>query len=265
MNSQILPLLKNELAKAVRRKLPWFGLAMMGFLCGLIHAVAEQLSAAASSNGWGYLAFSMQLVFTDLGLIFILVFSGMLLAEETGTGTIRAALAAPVHRWELYLAKAIAGLLYMLTLWMAALLLSVALAKTRYGFGPVGDSFGVVYDRPAMVRAFLTGSGLSLVPLCSLVLYGLFISTVVRSAGAAGAVCISSIYLVDFTKHLIHLDAWIFTKYINYPWVVLQQAAQGVDFQWQTEAWRSVALCGAYCVLMFVGGLTIFVREDLND
>lgn len=265
MNSQILPLLRNELTKAVRRKLPWFGLAMIAFLCLLIHMVAEQLSAAAASNGWGYLAFSMQLVFTDLGLIFVLVFSGMLLAEETGTGTIRAALAAPVHRWELYVAKAIAGLLYMIALWTAALMISVALAKTRYGFGPVSDSFGVVYDRTTMLKAFLGGSVLSLAPLCALVLYGLFISTVVRSAGAAVAVCISSIYLIDFTKHLVHIDAWIFTKYINYPWVVLQQAAQGVDYQWSPEVWRLFAHCGVYCVLMFAGGLTIFVREDLND
>jgi hypothetical protein len=65
-------------------------------------------------NAWGYLAFSMQLVFTDLGPIFIINFAAMLLSQETGTGTIRAALAAPVHRWELYAAKAAVGLLYML-------------------------------------------------------------------------------------------------------------------------------------------------------
>jgi ABC-type transport system involved in multi-copper enzyme maturation permease subunit len=265
MNSQILPLLKNELAKAARRKLPWFGLAMMAFLCLLIHMVAEQVSAAASSNGWGCVAFSMQLVFTDLGLIFILIFAGMLLAEETGTGTIRAALAAPVHRWELYLAKAIAGLVYMVALWTAALLFSLALAKTRYGFGAVSDSFGVVYGRGTILKAFIAGGSLSLVPLCALVIYGLFISTVVRSPGAAVAVCISSIYLIDFTKHLLHLDGWIFTKYINYPWVVLQSAAQGVDFQWQPEAGCALALCGAYTICMFAAGLVIFVREDLND
>ena len=65
-------------------------------------------------QAWGYTAFLIHLVFTDLGPIFVIVFSAMLLTEETGT--IRAALAAPMHRWELYLAKAAVGLLYMLVL-----------------------------------------------------------------------------------------------------------------------------------------------------
>ena len=137
--------------------------------------------------------------------------------------------------------------------------------QSRYGFGAVSDSFGVVFGRGTMVKAFVAGSGLSLVPLCALVVYGLFISTVVRSAGAAIAVCISSIYLIDFTKHLLHFDAWVFTKYINYPWVILQSAAQGVDFQWQPEAGRALLLCGAYTICLFAAGLVIFVREDLND
>ena len=96
----------------------------------------------------------MQLVFTDIGPIFIIVFAAKLVAEETGAGTIRAALAAPVYRWELYLAKAVTGLLYMIVLSAAALLFSVALAKIHYHFGAVGDSAGVVYSRnQAMQRA----------------------------------------------------------------------------------------------------------------
>ncbi len=105
-----------------------------------MYCIAGALSSAATANAWGYVAFSMQLVFTDLGPICIVMFAAMLLAEETGSGTIRAALAAPVHRWELYLAKAVTGLLYMLVLSAAALLFSAALAKIHYQFGAVGDS-----------------------------------------------------------------------------------------------------------------------------
>src|SRR5688572_21821346 len=109
MSSQLLPLLRNEIAKAARRKLPYFGILVVGLLCLIIYLVAGQLSNAATANAWGYVGFSMQLLFSDIGPIFIVVFSAMLLSEETGTGTIRAALAAPVHRWELYMAKALTG------------------------------------------------------------------------------------------------------------------------------------------------------------
>jgi len=207
----------------------------------------------------------MQLAFTDLGLICTIIFSAMLLSEERGSGTIRAALAAPVHRWEFYLAKAAAGLLYMLVLSVATLLISVALAKTRYDFGPIGDQFGVVYGRGFAARTFLLAYVLSWVPLTALVTYGLLISVIIRSPGAAVAVGISLHYLTDFAKHLVGLDLYIFTRHIGYPWVIVQQLAQGVDYQWQPEVWKMLGLSGAYAVATFAAGLILFLRQDLND
>jgi ABC-2 type transport system permease protein len=188
----------------------------------------------------------------------------LLLAEETGTGTIRAALAAPVHRWELYLAKTAAGLIYMLILSATTLLFSVALAKIHHSFGAVGDSFGIVYDRGRALQEFMLGYALSWTPLAALVMYGLFISTIIRSPGAAVAVGISTVFIIDFTKHLVGLDPYIFTKYIGYSWVTLQQLAQGMDYRWSPEVWKMLALSGAYAIVAFGAGLINFVRKDLN-
>ena len=254
MHSQLLPLLRNEITKALRRKLPYFGLFAVGLACVVTYFIGGRLSGAASANGWGYVAFSMQLVFADIGPIFIIVFSALLLAEETGTGTIRAALAAPVHRWELY----------MLVFSAAALLFSMALAKIHYDFGAVGDSFGIVYTRDKVLQEFLLGLALSWIPLAALVTFGLFISTLIRTPGAAVAVGISTLFIIDFTKHLVGLDPYIFTKYISYSWVNLQQLAQGMDYQWRPEIWHMLSLSGSCLVVTFGAGLIIFVREDLN-
>ena len=265
MRNQCAPLLRNEISKALRRKLPYFGLFAVVVLSLVIYVAADQLSPAASANAWGYVALSMQLVFNDIGLIFIIVFAALLLAEETGSGTIRAALAAPVQRWELYLAKAITGLLYMLGLWTVALIVSVTLAKLHYDFSAVTDPFGVVYRRATVFKIYLLGYVLSWVPLAALVMYGLFISTVVRSPGAAVAVGIGKIYLIDFTKHLVGLDAYIFTRYIGYAWQILQQVAQGVDYQWQPDIWRMLSLSVSCALLTFTTGAVIFQKQDLND
>jgi ABC-type transport system involved in multi-copper enzyme maturation permease subunit len=173
-------------------------------------------------------------------------------------------LAAPVHRWELYVAKAVTGLLYALAFSMAALLCSATLAAIHYHFGAVGDSFGVVYSREQMVHEFLLAYALSWAPLSALVMYGLFISTVVRSPGAAVAVGISTLFLINFTKQLAGLDLYIFTRYINHSWLTLQQIAQGMDYQWRPEAWKMIGLSGAYAIIGFAVGLIIFVRQDLN-
>ena len=236
----------------------------MGLLEVIIYFVAGQLSNSATANAWGYVGFSMQLLFTDLGPIFVIVFAAMLVAEETGTGTIRSALAAPVHRWEMYLAKAVAGLLYMLALSAAALLFSAALARIHYHFGAVGDSAGVVYSRNQALQEMLLGCALSWVPLAALVMFGLLISTLVRSPGAAVAVGITILFIIEFTKHLAGLDPYIFTRYITYPWLTLQQLAQGMDYQWRPEVWKMIELCGVSAVVTFGAGLIHFVRRDLN-
>jgi ABC-type transport system involved in multi-copper enzyme maturation permease subunit len=236
MPSQLLPLLRNETVKAIRRKLPYFGLLMGGLICVLTCVVADEIGTANTANAWGYVALSMQLVFTDIGLIFVLVFAAMLMADETRSGTIRAALAAPLYRWEFYVAKAATGLLYMVAMSFVCLVLSIVLARV-----------------------------LSWVPLAAIVCYGLFLSTIIRSSGAAVAVSIGTLYVIDFTKHLVGLDPYIFTRYMVYPWQVLGQVAQGVSYQWRPEVWKMLGLCGVYGVVAFVGGLVLFLRQDLND
>ena len=264
MASQFVPLLRNEVVKAVRRKLPYFGILAMGLLCWVIYFIANSPSAMSSSNAWYYIAFSMQLAFADLGPVFVVVFAAMLVAEETGSGTIRAALAAPLHRWELYLAKAVVGLFYMMVLSAAALLFSLVLGRLHYPFGAVGDSLGVVYPQSLVIREFLWGYVLSWIPLGALAMYGLLMSTLIRSPGAAVAVGITGMLLIDFTKHLVGLDPYIFTRYINYSWLNLLQLTQGMEYQWRPEVWKMFAMCGVSALVAFVAGLVVFVRQDLN-
>ena len=264
MPNNFLPLLRNEATKAARRKLSWFGIFMVGLGCVIAYFFAGQISNAATANAWGYVGFSMQIVFTDIGPIFIITFAAKLVADEMGAGTIRAALAAPVHRWELYLAKAVIGLFYMMVLSAAALLFSVALARIHFHFGAVGDSAGVVYSRNQVMQQFLLSYALSWIPLSALVMYGLLISTAVRNPGAAVTVAISTMFIVEFTKHLAGLDPYIFTRYITYSWLNLLQIAQGMDYQWRPEVWKMVELCGVSAVVTFVTGLILFVRQDLN-
>ena len=265
MFSRVPALLRNEIAKAVRCKLPYFGLFAAALISVLTFVVADELSATGTGNAWGYVTLSMQIVFTDIGLIFILVFSAMLMADETRSGTIRAMLAAPLYRWEFYTAKAAMGLLYMIVISVATLVLSMVLASFHYRFGAISDSFGVIYSQGRVFVNFLLAFVLTWIPLGAIVLYGLFISTIVRSPGAAVAVSIGTLYIIDFTKHLVGLDPYVFTRYISYPWQIMQQMAEGVDYQWHPEVWKMIGLSCLYGVAAFGAGLMIFLRQDLND
>jgi ABC-type transport system involved in multi-copper enzyme maturation permease subunit len=264
MASPFLALLQNEITKAVRRKLPYFGLFAASLICVVAYFLAGQSGNAPSANAWNYAGFSMQMVSSDIGPICILAFTSLLVAEETGTGTIRSALAAPVYRWEFYLAKAVMGLLYMIVLSAVILACSAAFALIHYRFGAISDSYGPVFSQRQILEAFLLVYGLSWIPLSALVMFGLFISTLVRSPGAAVAASISLLIVINLTKHLTGLDPYIFTRYIDFSWLALQQIGQGIEFQWQPEVWRMITLSGLSAGLSFIAGLILFVRRDLN-
>jgi len=263
MNSALPGLLRNELVKTTRRKLPYFGVFAVAVISCVVHFVAVGLNNNTKSSAWGYLGFSMQMIFSDIGPICILAFVATLLSEETGTGTIRFALAVPVKRWEFFTAKAITGLLYAAVLSVVALLCSLAWA-TGLPFADVSDAFGVVYQRKEAAETLLAAFAFSWIPLGALVMYGLLISALVRNPGTAVATGIGVLYLIDFTKHLVGIDPYIFTRYLDFSWQMVQDQARGMDYRWLPEVWKMLALCGASALTAFLGGLIVFVREDLN-
>jgi ABC-type transport system involved in multi-copper enzyme maturation permease subunit len=264
MGSMVIPLLHNEIAKATRTKLPYFGLVVTSILCVLIFVVTNATMDSETLNAWGYTSLSMQLVFTDIGLICIAVFASMLIAEETAFGTARAVLSAPLLRWEFYVAKVLTGLLYAATLSIVSLIISACLGAWNYQFGDVADSMGMIYARKEVFVNFLIAFFLSWIPLSALVIYGILISTIVKKSGQAVAVTIGTMYLIDFTKHIIGVDAYIFTKHIGFSWRVFNQVSQGVDYQWSPEVWNMIAMSLIYCFVMFAAGLVIFSKRDLN-
>lgn len=265
MSNMVIHLFRNEIAKSARTKLPYFGLVVVSILCVLIFIVTGVSMDSETLNAWGYTGLSMQLVFTDIGLICIAVFASMLIAEETAFGTVRTVLSSPVLRWEFYVAKVLTGLLCAVVLSVVSLVVSACLGAVNYQFGDVADSIGVIYTRKEVFINFLIAFFLSWVPLAALVMYGIFISTIVRKSGQAVAVTIGTIYLIDFTKHIIGIDAYVFTKHIGFSWQIFNQVTQGVDYQWTPQVWSMVAMSLIYCCVMFAAGLAIFSRRDFND
>lgn len=263
MLRRILTLLRNELSKTFRTRFLWTSVAAVGFIC-VIMFLAIKRDDIGEINGWIYVGLVMQGVFAEVGLILVAVFSAMLLAEETATGTIRTALTAPIRRRELFLAKVGIGLLYMILLSVFALGLSLALAAFKYKFGPISDSAGVIYGTGEVVGNLVRAYVLSWIPLGALVIFGLCMSALTTRSGPAIGLTVGSIMLVESLKHFIEIGPYLFTQYMGAPWVVFHEVSQGVDYQWLPGMWRVAAVCGAHASVCFVIGLWRFCRRDMN-
>lgn len=266
MRSMVMPIVRNELSKAVRRKMPVLGVLAVALVCLLIFSFTEGMGSGREINGWGFVGLTMQACFSDAGLIFLAIFSATLLAEENGTGTIRMVLSSPVRRRELFMAKALTGLGYMVVLTMVVLVVAVALGAWRYEFSAISDIDGLIYGRAEVLANFALAFAVNLLPLAAVVIFGLFISTVTKTAGQAIGATVGILVLTEASKHFVtQMAPYLFTSYIGKSWVIFHEVAQGVDYAWTPDIWDLVKVCGGYCVGFFLAGLIVFSRRDLND
>jgi ABC-type transport system involved in multi-copper enzyme maturation permease subunit len=257
-------LVGQEIAKTIRSRFSYFGPIAAVLVCVLTFVASQKHAAMGNPNAWGYVALSMQLAFTDIGIIFIVVFTSLLLAEEIHSGTARVVLSAPVYRWEFYSAKVAVGLLYMLLLFAICLLASAGFAAVHYDFGGIRDVIGLVYGWREVAVNLLLACVLSCISLAALVMCGVLVSVVVGKPGPAVGIAVGAVYFIDLTKHSLGLNSFVFTRYIEYPWVVFNNVAQGVGYQWTPEVWKMLGLTSVYIVVPFLIGLFIFTRRDLN-
>ena len=260
---KIALLLRNEIIKARNGKLACIGVGVCGVICLILFATIRQKEVGAL-NGWIFTQMVMLSLFTEMGMIFIALFAAQLFAEEAGSGTIRLGLCAPVKRYQYFLAKVIAGHLYMAGLTLIVLTFTVALGMSKHGFGPVEDTFGVIYPTSQAVRCLATTVVLSWLPLGAVVMVALLISVLTRRAVIAMGTTIGLIIMIETLKHMIGIGPWLCTNYLSFPWIIFHEMAQGVDYRWFPELWKMLVVCGATWLACFAIALSRFCRQDLN-
>lgn len=260
---RILRLLRNEVIKAGNGKLACIGVAVCCLICLILFATLRTQEVGAL-NGWIFTQMVMLSLFTEMGMIFAALFAAQLFAEETGSGTIRQGLCAPVRRYEYFLAKVIAAHLYMAALTLIVLATAMSLGALRHDFGPIRDSLGVIYTSAQASRCLVLAVVLGWLPLGAVVMFALLISVSATRAAVAMGTTLGAIILIETLKHLIGIGPWLFTNYLAFPWVIFHEMAQGVDYRWFPGLWKMLTVCGSTWVLTFAVALWRFCRRDLN-
>ena len=264
MAQMIIPLLRNEIAKTIRCKLPYLGVVAVAVVCVLTFVFTKNLPGGSSLNGWAFVGFTMQAGFADVGLIFLAIFSSLLISEENGSGTLRTILPLPIYRREFYLAKVLMGLIYMVALYVTALIVSSGLAMARYHFGPIEDSAGMIYSKRETLINFLAAFFLSWLPGSAAVLFGILLSSIARKGGQTVGVAVGLIILIEAVKHVAGIDRYVFTSYMGSSWLVFHELAQGVSYEWFPEIWKMITVPLISVVVFFTAGWVIFCRRDIQ-
>ncbi|MHC4797135.1 MAG: ABC transporter permease [Planctomycetota bacterium] len=248
----------------LRRKLPYLGAAAMLLMCVVVFFFTREVEHSRELTGWGFVGFAMQACCADVGLVVIAIFGATLVAEEAGTGTIRMVLSSPVTRLEFLVAKGVVGLVYMLILSAAAMMLSASLGACRYPFTDIADLDGLIYRKWEVLANLGLAWILSWLPLAAVVFFGLFLSSITRTAGQAVGAAIGILAVVEASKELVGISSYVFTSYISSPWIVFHEVAQGVDYAWTPGVWKLVATSLGYSILFFLLSVLALRRRDLS-
>lgn len=224
-----------------------------------------------------------------IAALFILIFGSLSFSSETTAGVLKMILIAPYRRHELFFAKAVTIKIIALILTALIELIGLSLVWYLYGFGDIVDPTFKDYvhlSGAEALRYTVYTFIIILLPLYAIGFFGLFLSTLIDSAGIA--VAIATLFYL-FLNYLVvtlfsYLSSFLFNFYIDWYLVTLRDVSQGV----LGEIWRfrvidhwlgletakgqtldygavvkSLLVPVIWSIMFVLGGLMVFKKKDV--
>jgi ABC-2 type transport system permease protein len=229
-------------------------------------------------NGPFYANFVLNVAFFALLPLVVATVAGSQLAGEAKDGTLRAMLVRPPSRTAVYLAKAVASLLWLELVIVFLIALALLIGHVAYGGGDLliyiweykSRGFWRVEaaDWPAVFALSAVGAGISLalVAAVAMLLSAVTDNPVVAHVGTLGGFFISTVLqrlpdqiMGDAFKELLqttHMNFW----HEVYRWA--DPSGQGID---RSRIVEDLAWCGSLTLLAFGAGLYVFTRRDVTS
>ncbi|MBI5368278.1 MAG: ABC transporter permease [Planctomycetes bacterium] len=290
MPKRIFHLTGIELYKLAHQPLAYavFALALA------VTALTALVSAPSATSGYHALARAWHYG-TQAGALALLLLGSLSMSSETTQGTLRLLLTRPIHRGELYLAKACALLLVAGLLQAAIVGGGAALVGVARGYGDVVDPQYhkyVYFTNAEMMRYSLQAAALGLLSLMAVALLGLAVSTLVENAGVAVALAILLYVPLGMVPELARLSGiwidmrlhagrtadllgvlartlglWVLNPHVEYPFEALQQLGEGIAnarsrLRWENVRWE-ILVPATYMVVTSAVGVLHFRRKDV--
>ncbi|MFH0889190.1 MAG: ABC transporter permease [Planctomycetota bacterium] len=233
MCSRIWTLTKIELYKLARQK--FFYIAFFLVMAVVIVSVLSELFSSdktAQINGFSTLILGCLNGF-KISAFLILIMGSLLFASETTLGTIKTILVAPIRRSELIIAKVITVIILALLFTLLIESISFISSWTIYGFADITDPTfpDIIHLSKSAMLLYIAYTFIHIIlPLITIGLMGLFVSTFIENAGIAVAISIIVYLIMDtFIVGLFeNLSTYLFNYYLNYYLATLKDISEGV-------------------------------------
>lgn len=280
-----------EIYKLTRQRLFYLALVLVGLtVLGSVYADRIFTSGKEPAAGFTILARALLNGF-KIGAIWLVIFGSLSVAGEMTGGTIKMSLSKPYRRSEWLIAKMVVLLALVLLTVLVIELLGLVVVGQSYGFTDVTDP--VIKDylhlaKGIMGRYLLYSFVLVIIPLVSIALFGLFISTLMREVGSAVALAILLYLALDYLVlgFFDKLAPYCFNYYLDWYLSTCRDLSQGVlgeigRFQVIDQALglgnpmglaaepniggllKSIFVPLGYSLILGLGTLFVFQRKDI--
>ena len=259
---RILSAYQSEIDKALRNTLPYIGAVLMLAMIG-VAALVRPL-AVDSESDYDFLAFAVQMSLNVLGFLIVLLFSSSLVSPELASGSIRMMLVRPLRRTEFVAAKILAGMTYAVVLNL--LVLGAAWLVAAWWGELIGVYYGaeLLHGDQAMAGAYAAAAGLALLPQFAGVALGVCLSACTKNTAAAIGGAIGIWGLLDAIKYPLHIEQFVFTTYLERPWMLFSDMANGIAVDWTPVVIHAVVVSLVTWAVFSALAAMLVSRKDLS-
>ncbi len=204
----------------------------------------------------------------QIGVVFVTVLAGDIVAGEFAGGTIKALLTQPVHRTRIILSKYVSVMLVTLAMFVLVLVSSIVIGGIFFGFKGVGEPL-VFVNAKQMVTQMTTGSyvllgyALALISGVMIVTIAFMISAVFRSSALAIALSIITLFVGVTLVQLLSSFTW--DKYILFANTDLMQYISGGPPVAGMTMGFSIVVLAVYFIVLNAVSWRVFVRRDVSS
>lgn len=268
--------LRNELAKFARQKFTYLGFGAIILLAIFLNKSVRLMAGTDGLNGYLIVIKGLMSANTTLIPIFACIFACTLVASETAGGTYRNVLSRPISRFQFLTAKIVFAFAYAFLLIFTYTLVAVVMAVIAgHSFGPIADRIETLYSPLRMTGVFLLAFIFTLVPLMSIVSFGIMVSTLAKSLTSALGIGVGLLIAQEPIKNLVQIGDWemgdyVVTSYQHEALKIADNAASGIPHTWFEGGWWESGL-GLGLTVSLVFGIAclaisyfVFLRRDLN-
>jgi len=193
----------------------------------------------------------------------LLAFSAMTLSSEMAHGTLKTLLVKPFKRRDLIIGKALTILVICGLVIVGVAIISIVLGSIFYDFTALSEDEYVIHSLGALWGNLILGFLVTILPVFSLCLLGVFCSVMTESSGVSVSIGVGCYLLLELLGQLKEIKPFLLGSFVPYSLNNVESMARGLPNVWSPGIFWLLGNSLIYIIVLLFLSTAIFQRKDI--